>query len=818
VVGHFDNPGGPVSEKIACLLDWTRQSRSPEAIYFLLNPPNPAIAARSLNEFESRAEHRAVDADIIVLRYLLIDFDVVLPAGISASDSEHQAALDAALQVRDFLTQCGWPPLVRCDSGNGGHLIARLDDLANTADNVSLLQKVLQTLDQLFSTGAVHVDLCTFNPARLTKCYGTICRKGTSTTDRPHRLSHLLEAPADYHDNPVTLVQLQEFVEKFFVPPPPPTSRNSTRKQANNRSYTEQQINDALDYIADVDDRDVWLRVGMAVKSYFGEGGRGLWDAWSRKSTKFDAADQGKTWNSIDSGGGVTIATLVKLALDGGWAGARASRAGRRTAARNGKVTALADPPAHEDCPGDEGPATAGRPETTDFIYDKYDPEGMLQELLRRSAYLKEMDNVADLDDFIIRSIDGFGSYAAKYNALKLDPDTGKWRKVNTAQRWRESSDRIELLKPVYEPGLPFPICEIEGQLYFNLWRGFAAEPVKGNVNLMLKVVGHAFQGMPEEKKHFLRFHAHACQHPGEKMMHALMLISRMQGIGKSLLGEIIGYGLWGERNFSEVEHGHLGANFNSYLKHKKFMLANEMLLSSSTASDKRKDANTIKNAITRDRVEINEKYIKQYFTRDVLCWMLTSNFDDAVWLDREDDRRLHISRLKQQVPLAASFGKDFAPTVKAWAKSKDGSAAIHYFFLNYPCGDFAAKASPPITEGQRIVYEMGLTTLEKLVRDIVEDPLLSGGRDLVRVDEIRTAFSKKYPKLSPPPSDQALGSAISRFGGCYITKKLQWTPAGGKKQQEIRVWALRNAEFWQSTTPQYRAAHYLDPGKHPAG
>jgi hypothetical protein len=110
----------------------------------------------------------------------------------------------------------------------------------------------------------------------------------------------------------------------------------------------------------------------------------------------------------------------------------------------------------------------------------------------------------------------------------------------------------------------------------------------------------------------------------------------------------------------------------------------------------------------SRNLREINEKYIRTYFTRDVLCWMLTSNFDDAVWLDREDDRRIHISRLKQGVPLAAKFGKDFGATVKAWARTQEGAAAIQHFFLTFPCGDFAAKASPPVTEGQRIVHEMG--------------------------------------------------------------------------------------------------------------
>jgi hypothetical protein len=89
---------------------------------------------------------------------------------------------------------------------------------------------------------------------------------------------------------------------------------------------------------------------------------------------------------------------------------------------------------------------------------------------------------------------------------------------------------------------------------------------------------------------------------------------------------------------------------------------------------------------------------------------MLTSNFDDAVWLDREDDRRIHIARLKQQVPLSRRFGEGFGAGAKAWAQSKEGAAAINHFFLTYPCEGFDPKAPPPVTAGQRIVYEMGLS------------------------------------------------------------------------------------------------------------
>jgi hypothetical protein len=235
VVGRFEDPRGSVASQIAQLLAWTQGSRSPDAIYRLLNPADPALAARSFNEFEARAEHRAIDTNIIVLRYLLVDFDVVLPAGISSTDDEHACALPWAADVRDFLIGQGWPTPVSADSGNGAHLIVRLADFENTGPNVALLQNVLQTLDQLFSNDAVKIDLTTFNPARLTKVYGTIVRKGSSTPDRPHRLSRLLETPAGYHEHPVTLAQLQAFVQEYFTEPEPETaSPTNSPKQASN--------------------------------------------------------------------------------------------------------------------------------------------------------------------------------------------------------------------------------------------------------------------------------------------------------------------------------------------------------------------------------------------------------------------------------------------------------------------------------------------------------------------------------------------------------------------------------------------------------
>jgi hypothetical protein len=79
------------------------------------------------------------------------------------------------------------------------------------------------------------------------------------------------------------------------------------------------EIRSALDFI-NADDRDIWLRVGMALKSSeAGQQAYGLWTEWSRSSPKFDAADQRKTWDYITPEGGVGLSTIFFMAKDAGW-------------------------------------------------------------------------------------------------------------------------------------------------------------------------------------------------------------------------------------------------------------------------------------------------------------------------------------------------------------------------------------------------------------------------------------------------------------------------------------------------------------------
>jgi KaiC/GvpD/RAD55 family RecA-like ATPase len=168
-------------------------------VYWTLNPVNPDLLARAANRTKGYADDTTKDDHILHRRWLPVDLDPKRPAGISSTDAEHAAALALADRVTAALIAEGWPEPVKADSGNGAHLLWRVD-LANDENAELLLKNVLLALAERFNTKPdqgppVEVDRTTFNASRIFKIYGTTARKGDHTGERPHRLSRLLHVP-----------------------------------------------------------------------------------------------------------------------------------------------------------------------------------------------------------------------------------------------------------------------------------------------------------------------------------------------------------------------------------------------------------------------------------------------------------------------------------------------------------------------------------------------------------------------------------------------------------------------------------------------
>ena len=70
------------------------------------------------------------------------------------------------------------------------------------------------------------------------------------------------------------------------------------------------------------DDRDTWIRVGMALWSaYPGTDGMAAWSRWSAKSPKFDLDEIPQAWRSFSKTRSLTLGTLFHIAREHGYSG-----------------------------------------------------------------------------------------------------------------------------------------------------------------------------------------------------------------------------------------------------------------------------------------------------------------------------------------------------------------------------------------------------------------------------------------------------------------------------------------------------------------
>jgi putative DNA primase/helicase len=83
----------------------------------------------------------------------------------------------------------------------------------------------------------------------------------------------------------------------------------------------------------DAYDRDDWITIGMALKSYLGDAGFSLFDDWSQTADNYQASAARSVWRSF-RGSGVNIGTLVHMAKQNGWRGDAAPAPAPRRAPR----------------------------------------------------------------------------------------------------------------------------------------------------------------------------------------------------------------------------------------------------------------------------------------------------------------------------------------------------------------------------------------------------------------------------------------------------------------------------------------------------
>ena len=176
-----------------------------EQIYFTLNTINDGCYGRQQCEQMVKAPKATTgDPDIIRRKWVLIDFDPVRTVGVNATDAEFEMARLKAQQVYFFLKEQGFAEPVICKSGNGWHVLYRVD-MPNTEDVTETIKGFLQAVAVMFSDEAVDIDQKVFNASRVCKLYGTTAKKGANIPERPWRASTIEYVPETVEVNDIEL-------------------------------------------------------------------------------------------------------------------------------------------------------------------------------------------------------------------------------------------------------------------------------------------------------------------------------------------------------------------------------------------------------------------------------------------------------------------------------------------------------------------------------------------------------------------------------------------------------------------------------------
>lgn len=200
-------------------------------VYITLGEVREECFSRSqCNRFEKNPAVTTNDNDIIAYRWLFVDLDPVRPTGISSSDEQLERAEELRNVVYEYLKNLGFPEPVKAMSGNGYHLLYRVD-IQNDEKGRALIEKCLKNLASLFDNDDVKIDTTNSNPSRICKLHGTLAQKGTSTKKRPHRMSKILSVP-----DPLLITSRQTLQALADELPDAPEPAKSRRGVANTQS------------------------------------------------------------------------------------------------------------------------------------------------------------------------------------------------------------------------------------------------------------------------------------------------------------------------------------------------------------------------------------------------------------------------------------------------------------------------------------------------------------------------------------------------------------------------------------------------------
>ncbi len=700
--------------------------------------------------------------------------------------------------VRDlgvFIKATGLPrPSIYVNSGRGIHVYWCLDR--------DLPVKDWQVIANALKVKCRELDFkadptSTADPARVLRAPGSLNRKG----EMPLPCVVMSDTGLSYAPEDISKqLEVHEILKG-------PASRLAglvsnddlvTKREHENKSAD--QVRDMLSHInlPPFGGRDVWITVLCAVQDWSEKSQHGfdLFAEWSSNQPGFvSEEDCWVTWSSFEPGGGIGVGTLVKLARDAGWGepvvpvalGPDASFAEQLAAQPAPTISAqVAAPvittvqrisPLLVACA--HAVQATGKPrfEHNDAVLwlgNEFvmilDQEALFYSLTERLPLSKTI-----IDDLLTRYMP-LNANGVPTNASLLMRRYGVVNIVNSQG---------------FFPGMPRIYSE-NGKSYVNLYTDPppAIAPTQAEIDLFSDLWDYVFPR--EEDKAFgqylLNFYAHVVQKPATKITSAPLMVSKEFGTGKTTTMWDIPRALVGGDNAKLVSNKVLRSSFSDYITGAQFLHFDEVHINGKWDSDD--TANSLKNLVTGTSVEIHPKGLKPYNIPNRLFITATSNYEDAITLPSNDERRWGIYYLNPTRVMTADERKLYFKTFHDWLHGPRGPGVLRYIFGAIDISNFNPHSPPPMTTAKYAMVEKSQVSEVQIILDALKYGTGPFSKEVFTVEAVgqwlQSETNKTYPGMS-------IRGYINRtMPEAKVVREIR---AGNGK---LRVWAYVNVEHWE--------------------
>jgi hypothetical protein len=193
---------------------------------------------------------------------------------------------------------------------------------------------------------------------------------------------------------------------------------------------------------------------------------------------------------------------------------------------------------------------------------------------------------------------------------------------------------------------------------------------------------------------------------PGTKMNYGLLLVSEMQGVGKTTFSDVIGEVL-GISNVASTSEGSIMGRFTEWAE-KQLVTVNEIYQGHSTAA-----YNRLKEIITDRTLRVEKKFVSEYFVENHVHIIACSNSMRALKLDNTD-RRWFVPKVSEQ-----KQPHDYWKALYDWLNQEDGYRKVKQWAKDFIAehGSVEPGAEAPWTHSKREMIEEGDTPGQELMR-----------------------------------------------------------------------------------------------------